>query len=1612
MALAAETGEGALATRVEQIIRNSGHPEELAIQFARIFMANADEADLEGITPEGLAALITRGWEFIVERMHGECRLRVINHDDIDAEPGPFTVIEILNNDMPFLVDSVMGEILERSHVVHMVSHPILHVKRSESGRVEGLAEANEDDRDTRKESYIHVHIARLEEEAERQELEETLSEILDDVGTVVRDWRSMIERINHAVSVYTNAPPPVPVADLAESIQFLKWLLANNFTFLGLRQLNFEGGAEQGELVPVDDSGLGILRDENVRVLRRGTSMVHMTPEIRKFFLAPAPLIVAKANVRSRVHRRAYMDYIGIKTFTEDGEIAGELRVVGLFTSAAYTSSVRKIPFLRHKTDLVVRRSGYPEDGHSGKALLNVLETFPRDELFQIDARNLYDVAMGIQKLELHPRARAFSRIDEFDRFVSIIVYVPRDRYSTEVRARICNFLAETYHGRVSAYYPFFPEGPLVRIHVIIGRFDGETPIREEAFLETEIEKIVRTWKDGLTDAIHETCQAADERPLLRKYSEAFPVGFQEAFPPSRALVDIERMERLGKDTPITIDFYDDDLTIPHRIRLALYNLEGPISLSRRVPILENLGFDVIDERSFRIAPEGVDGKGTVSFNDVVLETIDGEPIDLDVHGTRLENCFLAVWRGDADNDHYNRLVFKAGLDWREAAAIRAYGSYLRQIRVPFGQAYMSDTLVRHTDVAKALIELFRLRLDPKRPNEATSAEDAEEQIVGRIEAALEEIPSLDEDRILRHFLNLVRSTLRTNFYQIDDNGTLPPTIAFKFDSKRVEGAPSPRPYREISVYSPRVEGIHLRGGPIARGGLRWSDRAQDFRTEVLGLAKAQQVKNVVIIPSGSKGGFVPKKLPVGGAREEVQAEAVEAYKLFVSSLLSITDNLSGPDVINPEKVVRHDDNDPYLVVAADKGTATLSDTANEISTSRNFWLGDAFASGGSAGYDHKKMGITARGGWECVKRHFREMDRDIQTEPFTVIGVGDMSGDVFGNGMLLSKATKLLAAFDHRDIFIDPDPDPGPTWEERKRLFDIARCTWQDYNKDLISEGGGIFPRSAKSIKLTDEIRQMTGIEEQSVTPNQLIRALLQAEADLLWFGGIGTYVRGAGETDDDAGDRANDALRVTARELNFKAVGEGANLGMTQAARIEFAAAGGRVNTDAIDNSAGVNSSDLEVNIKIALGQAMEEGKLTLEERNVFLAEMTEQVAESCLLNNYLQSLAVSLIERRGLSDLGFQTRLMRDLERRDLLDRPVEGLPSDGEIAERQSQGEPLTRPELAVLLAYGKIDLYNALIESDVPDDPYFEQSLETYFPEKLREHYPEEIKTHRLRREIIATGLANAIINRGGSTMYVRLKDETGHAAEDIALAFTAATAVFDLGSLYDAIDKLDNRISGQLQLDLYLKIQDLLRLKTAWFLRHTNLGNGLSDAIKLYRDGMVTIADGFDECLPVSQIEALAETAAALEAKGIDKELAASLAALDVLADAPDISYVAEVTGRPVPEMAAVYSAAGDFFRLSSLRHAGEGLAVNDYFDRLAINSMSGALSAALRGITQDVVRNAEGKQALFDEWYSANKAAVDRARSAIDEILDGGDLTLSRLTVAVTHLRDLVPA
>jgi glutamate dehydrogenase len=1172
-------------------------------------------------------------------------------------------------------------------------------------------------------------------------------------------------------------------------------------------------------------------------------------------------------------------------------------------------------------------------------------------------------------------------------------------------VRERIGALLAQAYNGRIVAFYPYFPEGPLVRVQFIVARFSGPTPEPDAAALERSVAEIVRTWEDRLADAIASLGRSAEA--LLAKYGAAFSAGYAETFPAERALQDIERIERLGPDQPVVIDFHREPGAPASRVHAAVYSLGAPIRLSERVPVLENLGFSAIDERSYHIRPRYPDGERDVTLHDMVLETSDGAGIDLERHDKRLEGCFLAVFGGDADNDGFNRLIVSAGADWREAATLRAYAAYLRQLGSPFGLRYLADTLTRHAGLARDLLELFHLRFDPDRGLGLAERQAAAEPVRQRIEGTLAGVPSLDEDRILRQMLNLVDATVRTNFYQ-SGSGRPPATLAFKLDSKAVEAAPQPRPYREVWVYSPRVEGIHLRFAPIARGGIRWSDRAQDFRTEVLGLVRAQLVKNAVIVPSGAKGGFLPKQLPRSGGREELQKEGIAAYRIFISALLDITDNVRDGKVVPPRQVVRHDADDPYLVVAADKGTATFSDIANEISAAHNFWLGDAFASGGSAGYDHKKMAITARGAWECVKRHFREMDIDIHSQPFRVVGVGDMSGDVFGNGMLLSEHIELVAAFDHRDIFIDPSPGPGAL-AERRRLFDLPRSSWQDYDRAKISKGGGVFSRGAKSIPLSEETRKLLGVAAASVTPTELIRAVLKCQTDLLWFGGIGTYLRASSESDADVGDRANDALRVAAAEVRAKVIGEGANLGVTQRARIEFAARGGRINTDFIDNSAGVNTSDQEVNIKIAVAPATRSGKLGPAARNKLLADMTEDVAAASLRNNYQQSLALSLAERRSAPELADYAVLMRALEAGKLLDRTLEALPSDMEMQERARAGRGLTRPELAVLLSYAKIALQHDLLGSPVPDEPELETWLAGYFPPLLRERFAGDIEKHSLRREIIALGLTNAIVNRGGPAMAVRLADETRRTSADVAYAFLAAREVFELPALWQRIDALDGKVKGEAQLALHQATRDLVNAQTLWFLRNGEALSDLAGTIARHRTGIAALRPALAGVLPARRKAQLEREGRRLQDSGIPADLAADIAALDVLGLAPPITAIAEATRTVVPDAARAYLAIAEHLRIADLAAKAGAIATPDYYDRLAVAQALGQLDAALAAFTRDALR---GDASGIEAWLAEQGTRLGRVRGALEEIAGDGTCTVSRLLVAAGQLSDLAAA
>jgi glutamate dehydrogenase len=1575
--------------------------------FAAQLFARAAPEDLVRYEPRELAALAEEAWAFLKEHRPGAAKIR------FESRPGPIgaehiktvSIIEIVNDDMPFLLDSIMNELSELGIEVRLVVHPIFTIERDNSGTLIGFRGEAPAVGTARRESFIHIHVERIEDELRRTQTVRALELVLVDVRVVVQDWRAMLTRVGELIADIRNNPPQLAVDEVAEAVQFLEWLLANNFTFLGVREYAFPGA--EGEIEPKYETGLGILRGRDVRVLRRGRELVSITPEIMEFLKEPKALIITKANVRSRVHRRVHMDYIGVKRFDADGRLSGEFRIVGLFTSTVYTRSTRTIPYLRRKVDAAMKRAGFDPDSHSGKALVNVLESYPRDELFQIDEDLLFQFALEVLYLDERPRVRVLVRRDRFDRFVSILVFVPRERFDSSARLAIGSYLATAYKGRVSSFYPSFTEAPLVRVHFIIGRHEGATPNPDRASLEQAIAAIVRTWTDGLAEALTLVHDAGKAQALIKRYRDAFPLAYRETYFPAVAVGDIRMLESLSEVRPLGADFYARRGSDKAAAGLKVWSRLRPIPLSERVPVLENMGFKVVDELTYRIEPAGTAAQ--VWLHDMVLERADGARVELEALKQRLEACFMAVMRARAENDGYNALVLEAGLQWRDVALVRTLSRFLRQARVAYSQDYMWATLRKHPAVAADVIALFHARFDPRgeTASEARAARQAD--IRARIEAALQGVESLDEDRILRHFVNTVEAALRTNFYQIDQGDQPKPTIAVKFESGKIDDLPLPRPLYEIFVYSPRVEGVHLRFGKVARGGIRWSDRPQDFRTEVLGLVKAQQVKNAVIVPVGAKGGFLPKLLPVGGARDAIQSEGVGAYKVFVTSLLDITDNLGTEGVIPPQSVVRHDGDDPYLVVAADKGTATFSDTANAISIERGFWLGDAFASGGSAGYDHKKMGITARGAWEAVRRHFREMNVDIVTTPFTVAGVGDMSGDVFGNGMLCDRTIRLLAAFDHRDIFIDPDPDSEKSYAERKRLFDLPRSSWQSYDAALISPGGGVYARSAKEIHLSAQAQALFGIAAAKTTPQQVMNAILKLDIDLLWFGGIGTYVRGASETDDQVGDRANDPIRVTGSELRCKVLGEGANLGVTQRGRIEAAARGVRLNTDAIDNSAGVNTSDVEVNIKIALSVPVRDGRLTEDGRNALLAAMTGEVGALVLRNNYLQTLALSLAQRRGLEDLGFQQRLIQTLEARGLLDRTVEYLPDDKDIVERVRRMQPFTRPELAVLLAYAKLSLYDDLLASKVPDDPYLGRELARYFPREINENFPDAVEKHRLRREIISTQLANSLINRGGPTLVVRIADQTGASADRIAAAFAAVRDSYALTALNGEIDALDGKAPGARQLELYAAVQDLLLDRLVWFLRNVDLTKGLAEIVAHYRAGIAAVAAALEGVLSVEALAARDARAAELTKAGVPEPLAVRIANLPALTAAPDVVLVADRTGKPVAEVAATYFAAGTFFRLDRIVGAARAITVNDYFDRLALDRALDSIGEAERRLTAEMLGNGAAGAAAVEIWVKPRAHEVERIRTAVHEIAGSG-LTLSKLSVAASLLGDLV--
>jgi glutamate dehydrogenase len=1561
--------------------------------FAELLFEQGAGEDIVEYDAPALATITRDAFAFFRQRGKPNA-VRVADAEGTDLKGRAHTAIELSTLNRPFIFDSLLGELQALGHSVRLVVHPILDVERDADGAVVNFGPvARKPSAGSKRESFVHVHVPLIRDAAVQGALAENVSSLLREVRLATDDWEAMRARLERAIDDVRRNHPSFPGKEVEETIEFLQWLDDGNFVFLGMREYSYDENSGDS-LETSEGRGLGLLRDPTVTVLRRGPEVVTITPEIRAFLMAPDPVIVTKANVKTRIHRRDYMDYVGVKIF-EAGKVKGELRIVGLFTSTAFTQSAERIPLIRRRVADIVKRAGLDPLSHSGKALLNILENYPRTELFQAEIPLLYESAMAILRLEERPRVRALPRRDRFDRFVSVLVFVPRDRYTSDQRQRIGEALAELYDGRVSAFFPDFSLPHLTRVQFIIGRNPTEGPDPSQAEVEARIRGIVRNFDDDLEEALNAVHAPERVTELLSDYVSAFAPDYRAAFSAQDALADMEVAERLAADD-IEVRFFRPAHMPETRAVMTFHHLGDPIPLSRRVPLLENFGFAVVNERTYRVGRK--DGP-PLYRHDMTLVGADGGAIDL-AAAARLHDAVLAVWRDKAMSDGFNALILSAGLDWRRAALLRTIARYLRQTAIPYSIDYLWGAVGRYPGIATLLVELFETRFRPGAEDRARE----EARLARKIEAALEKVASLDDDTILRAFRQVIEAAQRTDFFAEGAEESDAITIKIKPDT--LAFVPLPRPFREIFVHAPQVEGVHLRFGPVARGGLRWSDRPQDFRTEVLGLVKAQQVKNAVIVPVGAKGGFVPGRLPAG-PRDQIFEAGRQAYIRFVDRLLSVTDDIDGDAVVPPKDIVRHDADDPYLVVAADKGTATFSDTANGIALQRGFWLGDAFASGGSAGYDHKVMGITARGAWEAVKRHFREMDVDIQTEAFTVAGVGDMSGDVFGNGMLLSPEIKLVAAFDHRDIFIDPSPHTARALAERMRLFALPRSSWQDYDRALISKGGGVFSRSEKQISLSPEAKKLLRLGKATARPSEILSAILKAPVDLLWFGGIGTYVRGPEETDAAVGDKANDAIRISALDIGAKVVGEGANLGMTPKARIAYGLKGGRCNSDAIDNSAGVNTSDVEVNIKIALAPAVRARKLSEGKRLSLLRSMTDEVAQLVLRNNYQQTLAISLEQRRGLENLGNQMRLMAELEERGLLDRVVEDLPADAVLETRAANGRGLTRSEIGTLLAFAKIALFNDLVGSAVPDDAYLGSELFRYFPEEMQKRHAAGIESHRLRREIIATQLANSLINRGGPTLLVAARDRTGASVAELTRAYAAVRDGFQLQGLHAEIDTLDARISGRLQLDLYATVQDVLVDRMSWFTRNIDPAAGLAGIIAHYREALVTLAALLPSLLPREEMKAVHDIETKLKPGHVPGDLAARLALLPTLAGAANIIPIADRTGRSLADAAKAYFAVSDRFGFGRIDQMTEEVVTGDYYEGLALKKARDSLETAHRDLAQSVIANGSGRDVAA--WEAGAGERVTATAEQVEKILSDRRPSMAKVSVAASLLSEL---
>jgi glutamate dehydrogenase len=1489
------------------------------------------------------------------------------------------------------------------------VVHPQFVVRRDVAGTLLEVIAVDDEDQPTPEgaevESWMHVEIDRETDPDDLLGIEIALQSVLRDVREAVEDWPRMLARATSiADELDVAVPSSVDPQEAAEAVDLLRWLAAEHFTFLGYREYVLAADGES--LEPVPGSGLGIMRSDRPA----SRAFAKLSPEVRARARDPHVLVLTKANSRSTVHRSTYLDYVGVKVFDDDGAVVGERRFLGLYTSTAYTQSVLTIPVLRSTVERVLDASGFRVDGHSYKDLLELLETFPRDELFQIAAEELTDTALAILHIQERRQTRLFMRRDRYGRFASCMVYLPRDRYTTTVRLRLADVLAEEFDSTLIDYTARVSESVLARLHFVVRTAPGERlPMVDHDALEARLAEATRSWLDEFADALIDQCGEEDAARLIKVYGDAFPEAYKEDFPARTGVIDVRQLESLEGEGAVALNIYEPHSAATGERRFKIYRRGAAISLSTVLPVLQRMGVDVIDERPYEIETAGQ----PTWIYDFGLRLETGIAFEMGTLKARFQEAFLAAWSGRAEADGFNSLVVAAGLTWRQAMVLRAYARYLRQAGTAFSQLYLESCLVANVPLARLLVQLFETRFDPAF---AGDRETQSEHLRSEAQTALEGVASLDHDRILRSFLALVDATVRTSYFQTGADRGPKPYVAFKLDPARVPDLPAPRPKYEIWVYSPRVEGVHLRFGAVARGGLRWSDRREDFRTEVLGLVKAQMVKNAVIVPVGAKGGFYVKTSPDPSVdRDAWLAEGVACYRTFISALLDVTDNLVGGEVVPPRDVVRHDGDDTYLVVAADKGTATFSDIANEVALSYGFWLGDAFASGGSVGYDHKAMGITARGAWESVKRHFREMGHNTQEVDFTVVGVGDMSGDVFGNGMLLSEHIRLVAAFDHRHVFLDPNPDAAASHAERRRLFELARSSWADYDHTLISEGGGVFPRSAKSIPLSPQVRNALGLPDtvDKLTPAELMRAILTAPVDLLWNGGIGTYVKSSEESSSDVGDKGNDAIRVDGAMLRCRVVGEGGNLGFTQLGRIEAATTGVRINTDAIDNSAGVDTSDHEVNIKILLDRVVRDGDLTAKQRNALLASMTDEVGPLVLRDNYEQNVLLGNARVQAHSMLPVHQRLIRSMEARGHLDRAIEFLPSDAEIDARFAVGEGFTSPEFAVLMAYSKITLTHDLVDSALADEPWFGRVLRGYFPSAIVERFDALLDTHPLRRQIITTVVVNDMINRGGISFAYRVGEETGAGPVEVARAYTVAREVFALPEFWNCVEALDNVVPTVAQVALFLESRRLLDRATRWIVTARGGRVDVEAEIARFREAVARVMPLVPGMLVGVEKERLSARADELAALGAPRELALESGALLDGYGLLDVVEIAHATETDAEEVARLYFVLSERYEVDKILTRITQLPRDDRWSALARAALRSDLYGALRDMTRRVIVSTSGVTDAVErveQWEEQQAEGLARARATLDEISALEQFDLATLSVALRTIRTLV--